>query len=106
MTKDELREQADRTFNMALEYLVEEGWPTRAFDEQAADRIYAAWLTDTQSIWETSGYRYRDPLREALESYFTQRYGNDDGLARVVVYALLLETRARREGHTHRDSPA
>ena len=106
MTKDEWREQADRTFNTALEYLAKEGWPTREFDEQAADRMYAAWLTDTQSMWKTSGYRDRDPLREALETYFTQRYGNDGSLARVVVYALLLETRARREGHTQRASHA
>src|SRR5262249_6015744 len=98
-------EKIDRIWNEALEYIAKDGWPTREVDESIADRLYSRWLRDTNEAWQLSGYRDRDPLRDALEETFKQHYGEEGGSARTVIFSLLLECRARREGHVRQRHP-
>ena len=102
MTHETRKRNVDHVFDESLHLLLSDGWPTREIDELIAERLYTKWLKETQSAWETSAYRDRTPLREALEQTFTEHYGEEGGAARLVVFALLLECRSRREGQARR----
>jgi hypothetical protein len=102
MTRKDDKRMADRLFEDALQFLLSDGWASHDIDELIADRLYATWLKDTQAMWESSAYRDRAPLQQALEQTFTEHYGEDGGAARLVVFALLLECRSRREGQVRR----
>lgn len=105
MTHEDIKRRADRVFEEALQFLLSDGWPSHDVDELIADRLYATWLKETQSVWESSAYRDRTALQQALEQTFTEHYGEDGGAARLVVFALLLECRSRREGQVRRGRP-
>jgi len=98
-------EKMNRIWKEAIAHIAKDGWPTRDIDEAIADRIYSLWLRETEEIWKLSGHRDRDPLRYALEETFEQHYGEEDGAARIVIFTLLLECRARREGQVRRGRP-
>jgi hypothetical protein len=100
---DKERKPSD-AFDLALRYLNAEGWPTHSFDRETAESIYVSWLQATQTSWKKTGYRDRDCLRDELLRVFTTRHGEQGGLARVLVFALLFECRAREEGHVRRVS--
>ena len=93
------KKMIDRIWKEAIEYITKDGWPTRKIDEAIANRIYSRWLRETQEIWNRSGRRDRDSLRDALEETFRQHYGEEGGQARLIIFSLLLECKARREGH-------
>ena len=99
------KEKIDRIWNEAIEYLTTDGWSTHDIDKAIADRIYSRWIHETDAIWCKSGYRDREPLHDALEETFKQHYGEEAGSARMVVFSLLLECRARREGQVRRGRP-
>ena len=98
MSEKSDKEKADIVWAEALEYLTAEGWATHAVDSAIADRLYRQWLRDTDEIWAKSGYRDRDLLHDAMDVTFNQHYGEEGGAARFIVFTLLLELRARREG--------
>jgi len=97
---------ADRVLHEAVEYLMQDGWPTKDIDEQIADRLYRRWVKETEEAWAQSGYRDRDTLRDALEKTFAEHYGEDGAQARLIIFSLVLECRARREGTVHQGRPA
>ena len=105
MSEKSDKEKADIVWAEALEYLAAEGWATHAVDCEIADRLYRQWLQDTDEIWVKSGYRDRDLLHDAMKETFIQHYGEEGGMARFVVFTLLLELRARREGRNRRGEP-
>jgi hypothetical protein len=98
-------EKIDRIWKEAIEYVTKDRWPTREVDEAIADRIYSRWVRETSEAWTKCGYRDREPLRNALEETFNQHYGEEGGSARLVIFSLLLECRARREGHVRQGRP-
>jgi hypothetical protein len=98
-------EGIDRLWSEAVTYITKDGWPTHVVDEEIATRLYQCWIQDTEEHWRLSGYRDRDLLRQALEETFIQHYGEEAGTARVIVFALLLECRARHEGQVRTGRP-
>ena len=98
-------EKIDRIWKEAIRCITQDGWPTHEVDDAIADRIYSRWIRETDEIWMKSGIRDRELLRDALEETFVQNYGEEGGSARLVIYSLLLECRARREGHVRQGRP-
>jgi len=98
------RRSGGEIFDEAVAYLTADGWPTHDIDEVIADRVYNAWLRDTDAIWNTTARRPRELLWEALEEVFNQHYGDEEGQARSIVFSLLLEARARREGQNQQST--
>ena len=98
-------EGIDRLWSEAVTYITKDGWPTHVVDEEIATRLYQLWIRDTEEHWRLAGYRDRDLLRQALEETFIQHYGEEAGTSRVIVFALLLECRARREGQVRTGRP-
>jgi len=96
---------ADRVLHEAVDYLMQDGWPTKDIDEQIADRLYRRWVKETEEAWAQSGYRDRDTLRDALEQTFAEHYGEHGAQARLIMFSLVLECRARREGTVHQGRP-
>ena len=105
MSEKSDKEKADLVWEESLEYLTAEGWATHALDSQIADRLYRQWLRDSDEMWVKSGYRDRDALHDAMRETFIQHYGEEGGRARFIVFTLLLELRARREGQNRRGEP-
>ncbi|MEO8801807.1 MAG: hypothetical protein ABI375_00450 [Rudaea sp.] len=95
----------DRMLRNAVVYLMTDGWPSKNIDERIADQLYSMWLKETHYEWESSGYRDRDPMWNALGTTLTQRYGAKGAKARMIVLSLRLECRSRREGQARSGKP-
>lgn len=101
MSKPGNKKIIEIAWNKAHEYMAKDGWATREVDEAIVDRLYRLWIRETDATWQSSGYRNRAPLWKALEETFTQHYGEDAATARLIIFTVFLEIRARVEGFTN-----
>ena len=102
MTDSPKKVTGPEIFDMALAHIREHGWAQFAQDRAMADRMYEAWLIDTEHTWKSSGVRDSEPLYDRLLETLKRLYGESDGGARWCMLSVMLEVRTRDEHQNQR----